>query len=289
MKNLLMLFLMILGQYVFGQDAKTFYEQAMQKAESGKLEEALELLNKSIDLKNDEYVAWYNRGIVKSMLNLHEEALLDFEQTLLLNPGYKKAYLNRGTAKKRLTDYEGAISDYSFALTLDPSYADAFYNKGLIYEMFGSKDSACYNYEKARELGTIKAQKKLEKCNDPSFQQDKTHGILRLLKTADNKDYGFTSESPVKVGSGWDGGAGNQAAYLNLLRDAMGKPVKYERVGSCCPYKSENGILGIALIDNYEITYFDESGKENKTNVYISFYDYEEPMILNGFKTLVNK
>jgi len=272
---------------VFGQDAQKFYEQGLEKAQAGELGEAIKLFDKSISLKSDEYVAWYNRGISKSMLDLYEEALPDFEQTVKLAPDYKKGYLNRGTTKKHLTDYEGALSDYSIAIKLDQNYADAYYNRGLVYEMLSKKDSACQDFNKAKEIGMKSAQKKVDKCNDTT--KTATYSILRLTKTADNDKYGFTSEKPIKVGLGADGGPANNRAYLNLLRDAMRKPITYERKGSCCAYESKNGFMGMAMLDHYEITYLDEKGKKKKASIYISFYDYEEPQILFGFKTIGQK
>lgn len=120
------------------------------------------------------------------------------------------------------------------------------------------------------------------------FSQDakELHTINKLAKTADNDKYGFTPEYPVKVGTGPQGGPANNKAYLNLLRDAKGEPVEFKRIGSCCPYESKNGFMGMAMVDHYEITYKNEKGKKKKADVYISFYDYEEPMILFGFKTV---
>lgn len=271
----------------FGQNAQKFYEQGLEKAQAGQLKDAIKLFDKSINLKSDEYVAWYNRGIAKSMLDLYEEALPDFDQTVKLAPDYKKGYLNRGTTKKRLTDYEGALADYTYAIKLDNNYADAYYNRGLVYEMLSKMDSACIDFNKAKEIGMSSAQKKVDKCKDTT--KTETHSILRLTKTADNLKYGFTSEMPIKVGKGPDGGPANNRAYLNLLRDAMGKPITYERKGSCCAYESKNGFLGMAMLDHYEITYFNEKNKKKKASVYISFYDYEEPQILFGFKTVGQK
>jgi tetratricopeptide (TPR) repeat protein len=271
----------------FSQDAQKYYEQGLEKAQAGKLEDAIKLFDKSIDLKADEYVAWYNRGIAKSMLDLYEAALPDFDQTIKLAPDYKKGYLNRAITKKHLTDYQGALSDYSYAIKLDANYAEAYFNRGLVYEMLNKKDSACTDFSKAKEFGIKQAQRKIDKCNDTTATE--THSILSLTKTADNKEYGFTSEKPIKVGKGPDGGPGNNRAYLNLLRDAMGKPISYERKGSCCAYESKNGFMGMALLDHYEIKYLNEKGKKKKASVYISFYDYEEPQILFGFKTVGQK
>ncbi len=274
---------------MFCQDAKKYYEQGLEQAQSGNFIEAIKLFSKSIELQPEDYYSWYNRGIAKSMLNLYEDALPDFEQTVKLAPDYKKGYLNRGTTKKRLTDYDGALADYTYAIKLDFNYSDAYYNRGLVYDMLGKKDSACADFNKSNELGMKNAQKKVEKCNDTTQSTIPTNSILRLTKSANNDKYGFTQENPIKVGTGTEGGPANQRAYLNLLRDAQGKPIKYERLSSCCSYKSEYGFMGMAMLDKYEITYLNEKGKEKKAIVYISFYDYDEPQILYGFKTIGQK
>ena len=110
--------------------------------------------------------------------------------------------------------------------------------------------------------------------------------IRQLAKTAESENYGFSGEFPVKVGAGSNGGPYNQRAYLELLRDGQGEPVKYKRVGGgCCPYKSKNAIYGdYALVDSYEVSYKNKKGKKKKVIIYISFYDYEEPMIPVGFQ-----
>lgn len=274
---------------VFGQDARKFYEQGLEKAQAGQLNEAITLFSRSIALQPEDYYSWYNRGIAKGMLKQYEEALTDFEQVVKLAPDYKKGWLNRGTTKKRLTDYTGAIADFSHAIKLDENYADAYYNRGLVYDMLSKKDSACSDFAKAKDLGVKDAQRKVDNCNDTTSDIIPTYSILRLTKTADDKNYGFTKENPVKVGTGPDGGPTNQRAYLDLLRDAEGKPLKYKRIASCCPYESKNGLMGMAMLDQYEITYLNEKGKEEKAIVYISFYDYEDPKILYGFKTVGQK
>lgn len=108
---------------------------------------------------------------------------------------------------------------------------------------------------------------------------------------ADSEKYGLTGEFPVKVGTGAKGGPANQRAYLELLRDGQGDPVKHRRVGGgCCPYESENALLGgYALVDTYEVLYKDKDGNKKKTVIYISFYDYEEPMIPVGFQAIPPK
>jgi len=271
----------------FGQTTKTIYQEGLEKAQAGKLEEAIELFSMAIKLHPDDHYSWYNRGIAKSMLDLYEEALIDFDKTIELDREYKKGYLNRGIVKKHLTDYDGALTDYSYALQLDSNYADAYFNRGVVHQLFKRRDAACTDFNKAYELGLKRAESKIDQCKDTTATEN--HTILRLTKTADNDAYGFTSENPIRVGRGPDGGAENNRAYLNLLRDATGKPIRYERKGSCCHYESKNSLFGMAMLDLYEITYFNKKGKKTTASVYISFYDYEEPQILFGFKTVGQK
>jgi hypothetical protein len=150
--------------------------------------------------------------------------------------------------------------------------------------LLDKKDLACLDFKKSLDLGFTKAQKKVDKCNDStSFE---THSIIRLTEQSTDKTYGFTPKNPIKTGTGPNGGPANQRAYLDLLRDAQGNPIKYKRLGSCCSYKSENGLFGMAMLDRYEITYKNEKGKKKKVVIYLSFYDFETPKILVGFKTI---
>lgn len=285
MKNIgIVLILMFMVINTYSQTAEEYYNQGMEKAYAGKLEEAINLLDKSIELNEDEYVAWYNRGMAKAMLKKEKEAIEDFNKTIELYPDYKKVYLNRGTSRKHLTDYDGALADYNKAIELDTNYTDGYYNRGLLYELLNKIDLACLDFNKSLELGFNNAQKKVDKCNDTTSSV--THSIIKLTEKSTDKTYGFTSENPIKSGTGPNGGPANQRAYMDLLRDAQGNPVKYERLGSCCSYKSENGFLGLATLDRYEITYKNEKGKKKKVVIYLSFYDFETPEILVGFKTI---
>jgi tetratricopeptide (TPR) repeat protein len=278
----ILLFISATGQQM---DGEFYYKAGLEKAQAGDLDKALEMLDKSIAIKSDEYVAWYNRAIVKSMMGRYEDALADLEQTVKLNPGYKKAYLNRGTAKRHLTDYEGALLDFTRAIQLDSAYGEAYYDRGLVYELFDKMDQACKEFHKAKELGYENADTRTFVCADTS-RRGELHPVLWLEKMSGDRLYGFTSEHPVKIGNGPDGGPANERAYLELLRDAMGKPVRYERLNSCCGYKSFNAPKGMALLDRYQITFTNAEGEQKTVFVYFSFYDYDSPEILFGFNTV---
>ena len=276
---------------VSAQEAKSYYEQGVEFARLGKPEDAIEAFDKSIALKADEYVAWYNRGVAKMMLHRYEDALVDFDKTVLLNPGYKKAYLNRATTKKHLTDYDGAMRDYNYVLKYDTINMEAFYYRGLLYNLLGKRIEACIDFNRAKRLGYKDALPEVIGCvRRPIADDTSIHSILHLTRTADNDGYGFTPEHPVLVGKGPESGPNNVRTYLELLRDVNGKPLKYERIGTCCAYKSDHALFGKeALEEKYEITYTADNGTAKKAFVYLSFYDYEEPLILAGMKTVAVK
>lgn len=285
-KKLLLLALhLVLTLAVNAQNAETLYQQAMEKARANKLEEAIPLLDQSISLDKDQYVAWFNRGIMKSILNNPEEALLDFNQTITLAPTYSKGYLNRGMVKRDITDYQGALKDYEMALSLDSNYADAYFHRGLVQEMLGKFDLAVTDYQKALQKGNAKATDKIASVKKP--KAGNYFSILQLSTQATDEKYGFDEKNPVKVGVGPNGGPANQRAYLDLLRDANGKPLQYHRIGSCCPYPSEFGLIAkTAMLDKYQISYNDASGQPQKAVLYLSMYDYAPLQIIKGFNTI---
>jgi tetratricopeptide (TPR) repeat protein len=287
-KTLLTFLFLITLIAVQAQDARQYYDQGLQMAQQGKAEEAIRLFNKSIELNPGEYVAWYNRGITKMIAHLYEEALPDFDQAIRLSPGYKKAYINRGTARKHLTDYDGALADYNYALKIDSSNnSEVYYDRGLLYNLTGKRIPACLDFEKALKLGYKNAKTEMDKCIKRPTADTSIHSILRLSRTADNDQYGFTPEHPVKVGMGPESGPNNARTYLELLRDATGKPVKYELSGTCCPYESAHALFGKqTLLEKCQISYHTVDGTDKKSVIYISYYDYEEPLIPAGMKTV---
>lgn len=264
------------------QTADDFYKAGQENLRNNQLQEAAENFTKCIDLQPENYYAWFNRGICYNRLKEYEKALPDFNQTVKLAPTYKKVYVSRSNTKRHLQDYAGSLADCNLALALDSNYAEAYYNRSLIFVINNKKDSACIGFKKARDLGLSAAKNKADSCEGKPTRP----AVLKLVKTATDDSYAFSSKNPVKVGTGTRGGPASEREYLDLLRDAQGNPITYERKGSCCAYSSASSPFGLAMVDHYEITYHNAKGKKKTTDLYISFYDYEEPMIPVGFKTV---
>lgn len=285
MKQIAFILLVSLSHLLSAQEKVNYYEIAGNLASEGKFEKAIENYNKELERSPDNYYALFNKGLCHSYLGEKEKSIIDFSEAIYLNPNYYKAYLNRAISKRDLTDYDGALYDLNRSLEIEDNYAEGYFHRGLINEYLKNQEQACSDLKKARELGLEKLDAMIEIACNPERESNYAN-ILYLTKTADDKSYGFTGENPIKVGMGLMSGPANQRAYLNLLRDSQGKQITYERKGSCCDYNSANAMYGIAKVDLYEITYLNEKGKKKKTELYISFYDYEEPLIPIGFQSI---
>jgi hypothetical protein len=102
-------------------------------------------------------------------------------------------------------------------------------------------------------------------------------GSMKLTEISSSKKYGYEPENKhaVKVGK-----ISNQRAFLNALLGPGGQTVSYARTGSCCAFKSDKAILGIGLLDRYEVTY---AGLEKPIILYLNGYEYETPQCPQGF------
>ncbi len=272
----------------FPQDAKKLLKDAMELAKKEKYQEAMPLFDHAIEISPGDYYAHYNRGLAKLKLNYCEDALKDFDATLMLSAKYKKVYFARALAKRGLTDYEGAMADFDEAVRNEPTNAEIFWERGNLNQVLYKKDSACKDFEKAIQLGKKDLKKKLDKCRDEKYDGLPIHAILRLTKDAEDDTYGFTSKNPIRTGTGFDGGPGNEEDYIRLLRDAKGWPVYFQRLGSCCTYDSPNGWDGKGVLDKYRIVYEPEKGKlkDKEAILYFTLYDFDEPKIIKGFTTV---
>ncbi len=63
-------------------------------------------------------------------------------------------------------------------------------------------------------------------------------GTVPLGKEATDPSYGYSEKSPVQVGGGFGYGAHYAYRFLNSLSGPGGQEVHYDRVGTCCPFKT---------------------------------------------------
>jgi hypothetical protein len=100
--------------------------------------------------------------------------------------------------------------------------------------------------------------------------------------TDENAAYGYSEKNPIKVGGiSNNRGPINQRKYLGDLTGPNGESVWFQRVGSCCGFKSKNSPFGGGMLDKYAVTY---EGKNDTVILYLNMYDKGELKAPSGFK-----
>jgi len=102
-----------------------------------------------------------------------------------------------------------------------------------------------------------------------------------LTETANDKTYGYEKSNPIKVGGvNENSGPRNERRFLNALLGPNGEEVKYYRDGSCCAFKTPNGIIdNYGMLDKYRISW---KGNKDTLDIFINMYDKENLKIPMG-------
>jgi len=114
--------------------------------------QAVEILNKAIEVNSNYAICFYNRGYAYKELKQYEVAMADFNKAISLDPNYIDSYVNRAILFLQLNQFEAAIEDYSKAIDLNPEFAEAYCNRGFALMELKQFDAAIAEYSKAITL-----------------------------------------------------------------------------------------------------------------------------------------
>ncbi|MGA2180625.1 MAG: tetratricopeptide repeat protein [Verrucomicrobiota bacterium] len=115
----------------------------------GRIEEAMELYHKSIQINPNNSEALYNLGIALAAKDRFDEAIESFRQALRINPNYADALNNLGATLAAKGRFDEAIENYQKAIQINPNFYDALYNLGVALAARGRFDEAIENYRQA--------------------------------------------------------------------------------------------------------------------------------------------
>jgi len=122
--RIILLFLFVFLNFsIFSQTAEEFVKSGIEKAKVGEHKAAIELFDKAIKLKPDEFIY----------------------------------YQYRAYAKDALKDYKGSIADYDKAITLSPGNTELYYNRALTKYSSGDKKAACADWQLCVDMGMKEA------------------------------------------------------------------------------------------------------------------------------------
>jgi len=117
-----------------------------------RFEDAIDLIEHSIQLNSRNAAAYTNRGNVLKDVNRLTEAADSYKKALSINPNSSEAFANLGIIFKEMNQIEMALSSYEMALDINPNYSQAYFNKGNALKEIKLIDEALLFYEKAITL-----------------------------------------------------------------------------------------------------------------------------------------
>ncbi|MFQ5892433.1 MAG: tetratricopeptide repeat protein, partial [Candidatus Methanofastidiosia archaeon] len=112
-------------------------------------EEALQALDRALELDPEDVYAWYTRGLTLLNLQKYEEALQVFDRVLELDPEDVYTWVGKGAALGNLQKYEEALQAFDRALELDPEDVYTWFNKGSVHLKISEQEFKMNNFGNA--------------------------------------------------------------------------------------------------------------------------------------------
>ena len=135
------------------EDAVAWYNKGLALYNQSKYDEALQALDKAIELKPDYADAWLFEGMALSSLDRYNVAALQaIDKAIELNPNDASGWFVKGVALSNQSKYGEAIQADDKAIELKPDFAEAWDGKGLALYNQGKYDEALQALDKAIEL-----------------------------------------------------------------------------------------------------------------------------------------
>jgi len=138
------------------QDARTgsFKLQAdgMRLYREGKYPQAIEVLQKVVNIHLNSFMAWYYLGAALSAERRYADAIEPLKIALDLQPDHMQAHMALGDALLKLGEVDESRAAYLRALDLSPNFAPAHDGLGRLQESMGHDPEAEAEYRKALEI-----------------------------------------------------------------------------------------------------------------------------------------
>jgi len=104
---------------------EAYYGRALLKQELGRLEEAIEDYQKTIDINARHYLAYYNTGYILFGQKNWDRAIEHFRIAVKFAPDYIKGHYMLGLCNEGKENNEQAFVHYTKCLEIDPDYSPA--------------------------------------------------------------------------------------------------------------------------------------------------------------------
>ncbi len=126
--------------------------KAVQLAKLKRYDEAISAFSELVDLDQEDFLGYRNRGLCRFDMHDNAGALQDYDTALKLNPDDSSSWFQRGNVHLSMDNLVAAESDFSKALELDAEFAKAWMNRGVARYRIGEKSLAAEDLTRAQEL-----------------------------------------------------------------------------------------------------------------------------------------
>jgi tetratricopeptide (TPR) repeat protein len=103
--------------------------------------------------KSKEGWFYYKVGSAYLQKREFDQAILLLNKSLETNPRYAATYETRGIIHSHRERYDQAIADFNKALEIDPNYSEAYFSRGRAYYFKKEYDQSWQDIRKAQDLG----------------------------------------------------------------------------------------------------------------------------------------
>jgi hypothetical protein len=134
-------------------DAETRYRQAVEAAEIGQWDTALDALGQTVQANGAHQGALVGRGVLRARQGHIKDAAADLTQAIDLGLRSADTHTYRGVLWARQGEAALAVQDWTTASLLSPNFPLPRYNRGMLSWMQGEPEKATADFEAACNLG----------------------------------------------------------------------------------------------------------------------------------------
>lgn len=116
------------------------------------LDKAISDYNEALKIKPDDFLTYNNRGMVYNRKGGHDKAIEDYNKAIEINPDFALTYNNISLAFYLKKDFDKALEYVEKAINIDSYFSEAYSTMAMIYDEKKEYDKAMLNYNKALEF-----------------------------------------------------------------------------------------------------------------------------------------
>ena len=145
--------------------ANALLQQGIERAKSGKIDEALRLFEEALEVVPENPVVNYNRGLAQQQAGSIEAAIVAYRAATEVLPNFTEAWINLSQALNLLGRYTAALDAAEKAVQLNPNQSSAWLAKGNALRGLHALGEAADAFRQGVEVAPADGQLKVSLAN----------------------------------------------------------------------------------------------------------------------------